>query len=409
MRIAIFHPFDPRDDKVGGIETFIRDYIETAPANVEFLVVGLASVRAGAAQPDGDVRTVSFRGRTVGFVPVASVPAADLNSKGGRLLKSLSARYALGLLHHSLRLRRLLRAGGWSLDFQRLEFAPASLVLGRPFTAILHGQGAPRAHMDSALKRLSSAYALLEGFSARRAHRLFSVAPNKVEELRQRYPDRAPHIQLVDTWADEAVFQPTPFPAMGPLRIVFCGRLDAFKDPDLLFAVVGELARRGERVEFHYAGPSDPAAFAGYEAVKPIVVRHGVCGREQVREILRASHLMLLTSHFEGMPMAVLEALKSGRPVVSVDLPQLGRVVKRGCSGELAASRSPGDLADAVQRTAAAIRAGEMVPETVAAQAADFSPRRQVPRMIEAHAEIAAASGRPAAPGGRRPAGAREA
>src|SRR5436305_6692997 len=42
--ICLIHPFDPRGQKVGGLETYIRDFITFHPADTEVLVVGVDSV-----------------------------------------------------------------------------------------------------------------------------------------------------------------------------------------------------------------------------------------------------------------------------------------------------------------------------------------------------------------------------
>src|SRR3977135_1768026 len=43
-QICLIHPFDPRGQKVGGLETYIRDFITFHPTDTDMLVVGVDSV-----------------------------------------------------------------------------------------------------------------------------------------------------------------------------------------------------------------------------------------------------------------------------------------------------------------------------------------------------------------------------
>ena len=41
--ICLIHPFDPRGEKVGGLETYIRDFITFHPADTDLLLIGVDS------------------------------------------------------------------------------------------------------------------------------------------------------------------------------------------------------------------------------------------------------------------------------------------------------------------------------------------------------------------------------
>ena len=43
-QICLVHPFDPRGQKVGGLETYIRDFITFHPDNTDILFVGVDSI-----------------------------------------------------------------------------------------------------------------------------------------------------------------------------------------------------------------------------------------------------------------------------------------------------------------------------------------------------------------------------
>ena len=48
---------------------------------------------------------------------------------------------------------------------------------------------------------------------------------------------------------------------------------------------------------------------------------HGAVPQKKLAEILRHSHILVLPSFFEGLPLVILEGLASGCRVVATDLP----------------------------------------------------------------------------------------
>ena len=43
-QICLIHPFDPRGEKVGGLETYIRDFITFHPTDTDILFIGVDSM-----------------------------------------------------------------------------------------------------------------------------------------------------------------------------------------------------------------------------------------------------------------------------------------------------------------------------------------------------------------------------
>src|ERR1700746_2468395 len=66
-QICRIHPFDPRGQKVGGLETYIRDFITFHPSDTDLLFIGIDS--AGDLKL-GEVHQLSFRVRTFDFLPI---------------------------------------------------------------------------------------------------------------------------------------------------------------------------------------------------------------------------------------------------------------------------------------------------------------------------------------------------
>jgi glycosyltransferase involved in cell wall biosynthesis len=99
------------------------------------------------------------------------------------------------------------------------------------------------------------------------------------------------------------------------------------------------------------AGPGDPAQLRALAAELGLAERVlFLGGREDVADLLAAANVGVLSSDFEGMPLAVLEYMAAGLPVVSTRVGGVPEMVKDGESGLLAPPRDPRALAAALAR-----------------------------------------------------------
>jgi len=71
---------------------------------------------------------------------------------------------------------------------------------------------------------------------------------------------------------------------------------------------------------------------------------------EQVAELLRSADIFVLPSHFEGLPVAILEAMAAGLPVISTPVGAIPDAVKDGVTGFLVQAGATGMLAEAIAK-----------------------------------------------------------
>ena len=397
-QICLIHPFDPRGEKVGGLETYIRDFITFHPDDTDLLFIGIDS--AGDLRL-GELHRLSFRGRTFDFLPILRYSDLQAREAARSIRTSLTGQFFLALLRHFGLISRLIRSRRCSIDLRRVEFSWLPALLRLPFVQMLHGEGAPKnLQMDSLLRRYSFVHNAGERFAVATSAKFLCVNPFITERLQRTYPRRKDKIDTLWTWVNTDIFQPRPLPAgTSPFRLVFAGRLDEFKDPPLMFRAVDRLRNRLQGgVEFHYVGTSDPHRFAEFAGIEDVTIRHGFKDAAGMAATLATAHAGILTSEFEGMPRFVLETLAVGRPVVAMHLPQLEPVIRCGETGFLVArDGSADDMADALAQrfidVRDAIAAGEMAPATIAGAIADFTPSRQLARVFRYHQEIQNARG----------------
>ncbi|MBK8019083.1 MAG: glycosyltransferase family 4 protein [Betaproteobacteria bacterium] len=137
--------------------------------------------------------------------------------------------------------------------------------------------------------------------------------------------------------------------------IVGMGRLTAQKD----FPHADRGARRDRRDEPRLAmchRRRGRAAFAAEQLARSLGIsqRCRFAGHvDNTAELLRAADVFCLPSTFEGMPLAVLEAMSHDLPVIATDLPVLAELVQDGLSGRLVPVGDSGRLAGALREAVA--------------------------------------------------------
>jgi len=386
--VCLMQPIDPRGTKVGGLETYIRDFLKFYPEGWKILLIGIDE--RGDLEP-GKIIDLTLRSRTFAFMPIMHYPPEEQHEAAKKLSRSITFQFVLALFARFFSIRKLLRAGRYTVDLRRVEMSAFVYLTGRPFVQMLHGEGAPRMAMDSLIRKLRFTHNMAESFAMRHCWRFLCVNPQLADRLRATYPKYASKIGYVGTWADTSALSATPFPPTDRLEMVFVGRLDAFKDPALMFDTLAELARRGVAFRFNYIGTSDPDRFSEFDRIRAHTTLHGFQDRAGLDRIMSSMHMGLLFSHFEGMPRAVLEALACGRPVVTSDLYQLKGLVEIGVNGLIVPQRDASKLADGIITVFERIKEGAYRPETIRESMLDYTPEKQLSKVFTIHGNLAAA------------------
>jgi glycosyltransferase involved in cell wall biosynthesis len=148
-----------------------------------------------------------------------------------------------------------------------------------------------------------------------------------------------------------------PGDASGVTTFLFAGRL--LRDKGIVDFVEAARALRALRTDestfrFRVAGmiDSNPSAVTASDLehwTRGGMIEH--VGRlEDVRPALAACSVFVLPSYREGMPMAILEAMATGRAVVTTDAPGCRETIVDGESGMLVPPGAPAALAVALEQ-----------------------------------------------------------
>jgi glycosyltransferase involved in cell wall biosynthesis len=163
------------------------------------------------------------------------------------------------------------------------------------------------------------------------------------------------------------------------------GRLDSEKGQrDLLEAfAASKLADSGARLKFVGEGPDQAELRASAEALGVLEAVEFAGVRKDMEQVYAEIDCLVLPSLREGMPMVVLEALASGKPVVATAVGAVPMLLSSGC-GLVVPVGDRKAMAEALRRIAqAADERGIMGAAGRRLVEANYSPRHQAGRYAQ--------------------------
>jgi glycosyltransferase involved in cell wall biosynthesis len=170
------------------------------------------------------------------------------------------------------------------------------------------------------------------------------------------------------------------------------GNLTLKKDHRTLLAAFAQLvgAEGRARLVLVGAGPLEDAlrTYAAQLGVSDQMVFAG--SRGDVPDLLSAFDVFALSSRYEGLPIALIEAMAAGLPVVATDVGGVAEVVDDGRNGYLVEEGDPSALATRLAKLLADPLLRQRLGADAAARAADFTMGPAVVRTMEIYDEALA-------------------
>jgi glycosyltransferase involved in cell wall biosynthesis len=144
-------------------------------------------------------------------------------------------------------------------------------------------------------------------------HGTIAVSPRIQRDLSRKHGFPAETISVVPTGIDMPSAPSRPPRPVGPLRVLYLGRI---RDYDKGVLWIPRIAQRlaGEPIRIRIAGDGDdmPRLKAAIASFSPQVELLGRVEHRRVPELLLESDVMLMPSRFEGLPVALVEAMACG-------------------------------------------------------------------------------------------------
>ncbi len=353
-RMVTAHPFDPWGSKIGGIENFIRLFLQHSPDGIEHHVIGVTE-----NQNERPLR--QWTNHVYKQTPIQFYPLQQIQEPNRRTWLPLFLQFPC-----------LLRKQNFVFEnsiflYHRVEPLAFSNRLTNDYVLFLHSHPIEwiGAHSEVKWKYIPWAYRYLERIAFRKACQIFCVNQSTVEYVKQRNPKK--DCRFIPTTYDETKFFPPTKEERTQLReqwaeqynlstntiwVIFAGRLEHQKNPLLAVRTIAELLTKTKNIQLLIAGDgslkSEILKTASELNLKNIIHFLGSLNSDQMAELYKAGDIFLVSSRFEGMPLSVLEALACGLPVVSTSVGEIPNLIQKHQNGEIAAAHSSYDLASAL-------------------------------------------------------------
>jgi glycosyltransferase involved in cell wall biosynthesis len=159
-------------------------------------------------------------------------------------------------------------------------------------------------------------------------------------------------VRVIANGVDTRQFRPGERRANGTFRIACVGRLIFNKGPQFLIEAAPQVLQAHPEAEFVLVGDG-PLRAALEERARRLNVDNRVSflgTRSDVAAILQGCDVLVRPSLLEGMPLAVLEAMACGLPVVATPVSGSAELVRQGENGLLVRPAQPDALAGAILR-----------------------------------------------------------
>jgi glycosyltransferase involved in cell wall biosynthesis len=399
IRPLILVQIDPFGDKISGIKTFIRDFVQFAPEDFAPEIVGCSS--SPGERPVGRWQRLEIEGRSVDFLPVLATPDVHHRPRIPMSLQFTAATVVRRSAH---------RWAGRILQFHYPGVSTAFVGVRAPKIMVVHlnPDDIDRGGGESRWARMPGLLHRVESLTLPTMDRVFVVNRAGVTFYRQRHPRIADRVAFLATSVDQRMFRPLAeadravdraallrslrIDESDPGRLVlFVGRLEQQKDPLLAIDAFAVAARQRDDLRLVVAGegalrgPGEQrAATLG---IADRIQWLGFRDRREMPSLMNAVDTLLVSSRFEGMPISVLEALACGLPVVAPSVGEIPTIVIDGSSGRLTPDRTADGLAEGLLWV---LDRGRQAFESAAlAAVAPYRPEQAMLPFYEAHRQLA--------------------
>jgi glycosyltransferase involved in cell wall biosynthesis len=194
------------------------------------------------------------------------------------------------------------------------------------------------------------------------ADRILVVSEEIKEIIRQKFRLKNSKIMVLkngivfeDSISEPASLEKEFSISKNTLKILAVGRLSYQKAPEVLVKAAAELATLGRHHIFvMIVGEGEDRKrleklildLRLSNCVKLLGIRHDVIG------LMKASDIFVMPSRFEGLSIAMIEAMACGLPIIASDVPGLTTFIKHGHNGLLFPVEDPNTLAKLIVKLA---------------------------------------------------------
>jgi glycosyltransferase involved in cell wall biosynthesis len=202
----------------------------------------------------------------------------------------------------------------------------------------------------------------IEKRSAQGAHHLTCPSQDLATRVTEFFGLRRP-IEIIPNPIDIQRFAPQDELPDSPVRVLFAGRLEPRKGPDILLKAIPLLCRKVPDIRFTFLGADCPTPTSpSFKAEAELFISRNhldqcVAFKDPVPLIslpkeYNAVHIVVVPSRYDTSPYVCQEAMACGRAVVGTTSGGMPEYLDQGEAGLLIPPEDPAALADAIVRLA---------------------------------------------------------
>ena len=166
-------------------------------------------------------------------------------------------------------------------------------------------------------------------------------------------PGDWPSLRIVHCGVQPERYTAPPAPAKDRLKLLFVGRLTAIKGLRVLIDALERARAVNPAIDLTLIGDGEDRAWVEAEATRlGGVTSLGFRSQSEVAAALADHDALVLPSFAEGVPVVLMEAMASGRPVIATRVGGVSELVEDNASGLLVAPGDAQALSHAILRLA---------------------------------------------------------
>lgn len=158
---------------------------------------------------------------------------------------------------------------------------------------------------------------------------IMALSETQKKDIIRHYNLASEKIMVTGAGYNDRLFYLTSKPNPDPVQLVYAGKLSNAKGVPWFLRALQSI--RAPAWQLHLLGSGsgtekEQCLMLAKEMGKKVIV-YGALPQNSLAEIMRQSHILVLPSFYEGLPLVVLEGLASGCRIVTTDLPGTTEII----------------------------------------------------------------------------------
>jgi glycosyltransferase involved in cell wall biosynthesis len=161
------------------------------------------------------------------------------------------------------------------------------------------------------------------GEKCRKIDRVMALGRYQKDQIQQIHAIDPKKIDIVGGGYDDALFSSPEKPFPGQVRMLYAGKLSRAKGLVWLLRSLDRIAHLPWTLDLAGggSGPEKEESLGLARKFKGRVIVHGALSHDRLAALMGRSHIFILPSFFEGLPLVLIEALASGCRIITTSLP----------------------------------------------------------------------------------------